>query len=97
MSDPVLLDRLDRVALLTIDRADKLNALDEQVGASTLRILAELEDDAGIGCLVVTGAGDRAFVAGADIQEFEGRSPLEQRGAMRFPRIFDVMASFASR
>jgi enoyl-CoA hydratase len=94
MPDPVLLETHDRVALLTVDRPDKLNALNDGVGEATLRLLAELEEDAGVGCLVITGAGDRAFVAGADIQEFEGRSPLEQRRAMRFPRIFDVMATF---
>ena len=44
--------------------------------------------------MVITGAGDKSFVAGADISEFEGRSPFDQREAMRFPRVFDVMASF---
>src|SRR4029079_1992809 len=42
----------------------------------------------------VTGAGEKAFIAGADISEFAGRSPMDQREAMRFPRLYDVMSSF---
>jgi enoyl-CoA hydratase len=82
------------VALLTINRPEKLNALDQAVEAAMLRHVQELEGDPSIGCLVVTGAGEKSFVAGADISEFEGRSPLEQREAMSFPRVFDVMADF---
>jgi enoyl-CoA hydratase len=50
-------------------------------------------DDA-IGVVVVTGAGEKAFIAGADIGEFAGRSPFDQREAMASPRIFDAMASY---
>ncbi len=56
--------------------------------------LDELAEDDGIGVVVITGAGEKSFVAGADIAEFEGRSPFDQRDAMRSPRIFDAMASF---
>jgi enoyl-CoA hydratase len=44
--------------------------------------------------VVITGAGEKAFIAGADIGEFAGRTPFDQRWAMRSPRIFDVMATF---
>jgi enoyl-CoA hydratase len=95
MSEPaVLLRREGRVATLTVNRPDKLNALNAQVELEMAARLRELEHDDGIGCLVVTGAGDRAFVAGADISEFAGRTPLEQRQAMRIPRVFDVMGAF---
>ena len=47
-----------------------------------------------MGVVVITGAGEKSFIAGADIGEFAGRTPFDQRHAMRSPRIFDVMASF---
>jgi enoyl-CoA hydratase len=95
MSEPaVLLRREGRLAYLTINRPDKLNALNELVEREMAARLRELVHDASVGCLILTGAGERAFVAGADISEFAGRTPLDQRQAMTFPRIFDAMAAF---
>ena len=94
MEPAVLLDREGRVAILTINRPDKLNALNEQVRHEALAHLEEIQNDDSIGCVVITGSGEKSFIAGADIGEFEGRSPFDQREAMRFPRIFDAMASF---
>ncbi len=94
MSDIVLMERDGRVAILTFNRPDKLNALSEAVRQQTLEYLAEIEKDDSIGVVVLTGAGEKAFVAGADISEFEGRSPFDQREAMASPRIFDVMGTF---
>jgi enoyl-CoA hydratase len=93
-SDVILEEREGRVAVLTINRPDKLNALNQAVRDRMLEILERLETDDEIGCIVITGAGEKSFVAGADIGEFEGRSPFDQRHAMRSPRIFDVMAEF---
>ena len=94
MSDTVLKELEGRVALLTINRPDKLNALNQQVRDDMLALLDEIEADDAVGAVVVTGAGEKSFVAGADIGEFAGRTPFDQRQAMRSPRIFDVMASF---
>jgi enoyl-CoA hydratase len=94
MADTVLVEKTDRVAILTINRPDKMNALSDEVRDDLLAVLAGLEQDAGIGVVVITGAGEKAFIAGADIGEFAGRSPFDQRWAMRSPRIFDVMATF---
>ncbi len=94
MSRVVLSEREGRVAILTIHRPDKLNALSEQVRVELLEELAEIENDAGVGVVVITGSGEKSFIAGADIAEFAGRTPFDQRWAMRSPRIFDVMASF---
>jgi len=94
MEPAVLLEREGRVAILTINRPKKLNALNEQVRNESLAHLEALQEDDSIGCVVITGAGEKSFIAGADIGEFEGRSPFDQREAMRFPRVFDVMANF---
>ncbi len=94
MADIVLMEREGRVAILTVNRPDKLNALSQQVRDEMIAHLDAIEHDDGIGVVVITGAGEKAFIAGADIAEFEGRSPFDQRQAMASPRIFDVMASF---
>ncbi|MDP9134390.1 MAG: enoyl-CoA hydratase-related protein [Actinomycetota bacterium] len=94
MTSTVLSDREGRVAILTINRPDKLNALNDQVRDELLEKLAEIADDDAVGVVVITGAGEKSFIAGADISEFAGRSPFDQRHAMRSPRIFDIMASF---
>jgi enoyl-CoA hydratase len=94
MSATVLCEQEGRVAVLTINRPDKMNALSEQVRAEMLAHLDRIATDDGVGVVVITGAGDKAFIAGADISEFEGRSPFDQRHAMRSPRVFDVMATY---
>lgn len=90
----VLEEREGRVCVLTINRPEKLNALNEEVRGAVLAALDRLASDDSVGVVVLTGAGDKSFVAGADISEFDGRSPLDQRHAMRSPRIFDAMAAF---
>jgi len=94
MSDTILMEREGRVAILTVNRPDKLNALNDQVREDMLAALAQIESDDGVGVVVITGAGEKSFIAGADISEFAGRSPFDQRHAMRSPRIFDIMSSF---
>lgn len=94
MSDTVLREQEGRVAILTINRPDKLNALNQAVRDEMLMALEAIESDDSVGAVVITGAGEKSFIAGADIGEFEGRSPFDQRDAMRSPRVFDVMATF---
>jgi enoyl-CoA hydratase len=94
MTQAVLREDAGRVAILTVNRPDKLNALNQQVRDEMLAHLGAIETDDGIGAVVVTGSGEKSFIAGADIGEFEGRSPFDQREAMASPRVFDIMASF---
>jgi len=94
MPETLLVEREGRVAILTLNRPDKLNALNDQVREDMLAALAAIEKDDAVGVVVITGAGEKSFIAGADIGEFAGRTPFDQRHAMRSPRIFDVMASF---
>ena len=94
MSEAMLREQVGRVAVLTINRPDKLNALNQQVRDDALAHLTDIETDDDTGVVVITGAGEKSFVAGADIGEFEGRSPFDQRHAMRSPRIFDIMSGY---
>jgi len=94
MSETILMEWEGRVAILTVNRPDKLNALNDQVRIDLLAALAGIEHDDGIGAVVITGAGEKSFIAGADIGEFAGRSPFDQLEAMRSPRIFDIRGSF---
>lgn len=93
-TETILMEREGRVAILTVNRPDKLNALNDQVREDMLAALAQIESDDSVGVVVITGAGEKSFIAGADISEFAGRSPFDQRHAMRSPRIFDIMSSF---
>lgn len=67
----VRLEIEDSIATLTIDRQDKLNALNAQVVAELADAAQEVRITQNVRCLVVTGAGEKAFVAGADIAEME--------------------------
>ncbi|HEY0023796.1 MAG TPA: enoyl-CoA hydratase-related protein [Longimicrobium sp.] len=88
------IERDGAVAIVTIDRPEKRNALSAQVRAELIAVLDALRDDDAVRVLVVTGAGDKAFVAGADIGEFAQRTPLEQRAAMTGRRVFDEVAAY---
>lgn len=70
MTDPVLFEVRDNVALLTLNRPDKLNALNYETNDLLLSLLDRIEDDGGIRAVILTGAGDQAFSAGGDIYEF---------------------------
>jgi enoyl-CoA hydratase len=68
-----------RVATVTINRPDVLNALNTALLEELLATLTDLGADPGVGALVLTGEGDRSFIAGADIKEMAGKTPLEAR------------------
>lgn len=70
------LELADGLATLTIDRADKLNALNAEVIGELGTALRALADDDAVRGLIVTGAGAKAFVAGADIGELSRMGPL---------------------
>ena len=62
-------DQVDRVAILTLNRPEVLNALSLKLSREVDAFLTEAEADDGIGAVIITGAGERAFSAGADIHE----------------------------
>lgn len=82
--DYVSVESLDNnVAVLTIDRQDKLNALNPQVVEEIGQSLLEIEAE-GPPAIIVTGAGEKAFVAGADIAAMNDMDPLQ---AKRFAEV----------
>lgn len=70
-------DVTGHVARVTIDRPDRMNAVDAATEAELSRIWALVEASDDIRCVVLTGAGDRAFSAGADMKASNGLSGLE--------------------
>jgi len=68
MSQGLRIDTRGSVRVLTIDRPERANALDPATREALARAVAEAGADASVGALVVTGAGERAFCAGADIK-----------------------------
>ena len=65
----IKIDQVDRVAIITLDRPEVLNALNFQLVSELDQAISEMEDDDGVGAIILTGSGERAFSAGADIHE----------------------------
>ena len=67
--ETILVEREDGVGIITLNRPESLNAMNRQLGAELHDAVQTLDADDQIGCLVVTGAGEKAFSAGGDIKE----------------------------
>ena len=95
MSDVLLIEKLDgHVALLTINRPEKLNALNSEVRSALLAALDEFRTDDDVRVVVLTGAGEKAFIAGADIGEFKDARPTQQYRSMQSGNIYSAMEAF---
>src|SRR5262249_1505429 len=92
--ETILVERRDRVALITINRPEKRNALNIQTRAEGAAVLDELRNDDSVRVVVFTGAGDKAFIAGADIAEFANRTAVAQRDVMLERSLFNAIDSF---
>ncbi len=92
--ETLLVERRDRVALITINRPEKRNALNIRTRQEGAVALEELREDEGVRVVIVTGAGDKAFVAGADIGEFAGRTAITQRDVMTGRSLFTAIDTF---
>ena len=73
----IIFEQKGRVAILTINRPEKRNALNLATRKEIAQVLDTVSADPGVGVLVLAGAGDKAFVAGSDLNEFGRMSPLE--------------------
>ncbi len=91
----VRLDRLDQVLRITVDRPEARNAINSELLSELTEALAESAADPEARAVVITGAGDRAFIAGADIREMIRKSPAEgrefARQGHRLTRIIEEM------
>lgn len=77
-NDTILIDReADGIAVITVNRPDKLNALNAGTVRQLDRVLREARDDESIRVIILTGAGEKAFVAGADIGELSRMGPID--------------------
>jgi enoyl-CoA hydratase/carnithine racemase len=83
--ESIVSERRDGVALITLNRPDKLNALSYGLMRELDDELTRLEEDDAVRAVVLTGAGDKAFSAGADIHEMADLAPaqLAERQAFR--------------
>ncbi|MGD0433552.1 MAG: enoyl-CoA hydratase/isomerase family protein [Acetobacteraceae bacterium] len=93
----ILLEREDGVGIVTLNRPEKLNAMNRKLGAELGDAVRQLNADDGIGCIVVTGSGEKAFSAGGDIQEQlndDKRYTQEELDRMGNPRrSYEIAAS----
>src|SRR4051812_47688075 len=92
--ETITLERRGKVAVLTINRPDKLNALNHKVHEEAVAALDELRKDDTVRVLVITGPGEKSFVAGADISEFEGQTPVTQRDSFHERSLFNSVDTF---
>lgn len=92
----VLVDsRDDHIAVVTLNRPDKLNALNADMRRSLREAFDALAEDDDVRAVVIHGAGEKAFVAGADVTEFAARTPEEQRAVYSGRRIYETIADFS--
>jgi len=92
MFDNLQLGREGRTALVTINRPQVLNALNGQTLAELGRATDELRQDADVRVVIITGSGEKAFVAGADISELTSLTAAQaQEHALLGQRVFDAI------
>jgi enoyl-CoA hydratase len=99
MAEPVVLvEKTEGVAILTLNRPEQLNAMNAQLSAELREAVARATDDDEVGCIVITGAGTRAFSAGGDIHEQREddrrytQAQLDARNAVRARGSYEIGA-----
>ncbi len=75
----IKVERREKVLIITIDRPEARNALNTEVLGELLEAVSAASADGEARAVIVTGAGDRAFISGADIKEMSTKSPQEAR------------------
>ena len=73
----ILVQREERIGIVTLNRPKELNALSTHVVSELASALEDFDRDDTIGCIIITGAGEKAFAAGADIKEMADKTPVE--------------------
>jgi enoyl-CoA hydratase len=98
MGDYILVEKTQGVAILTMNRPEQLNAMNAQLSAELHDAVQRMSADDEVGCIVITGAGNRAFSAGGDIHEQREddrkytQPELDARGAVRARGSYEIGA-----
>jgi enoyl-CoA hydratase/carnithine racemase len=98
MADCVLIEKSEGVAILTMNRPEQLNAMNHQLSSELHDAVVRMSADDEIGCIVITGAGTRAFSAGGDIHEQRendqkySQDELDRRNAARSRGSYEIAA-----
>lgn len=92
--ETISIEKRGGVAVFTINRPEKLNALSSVVHREGVEALDELRRDSEVRVVVITGAGEKSFIAGADIGEFAGETPVSQRNTFLERSLFNSVDSF---
>lgn len=92
--ETITVEKHGAVAVLTINRPDKLNALSSQVHKDGVNALDELKGDSEVRVVVLTGSGEKAFIAGADISEFADHTAITQRDQFHERTLFNTIDTF---
>lgn len=89
--ETLLVEREGAVAIVTVNRPDKLNALTVKMRTEGALLFSALGSDTEVRVIVLTGAGDKAFIAGADVSEFAGKTAIAQREVMLGQSLFSAI------
>ena len=92
--ETITVEKREKVALITINRPDKLNALSSKVHTEGVAALDELRKDESVRVVVITGTGEKSFIAGADISEFNDKTPVTQRNTFYEKTLFNSIDTF---
>src|SRR4030095_220187 len=98
MADYILVEKSEGVAILTLNRPEQLNAMNNQLSTELHAAVMEASADAEIGCIVITGSGNRAFSAGGDSDEQReadrprSQAELDARNAVRGRGSYEISA-----
>jgi enoyl-CoA hydratase len=91
-SDSLLLERDGAVAIITFNRPKVRNALNAETLDALHRTMLDLRSDESVRVVILTGGGDKAFAAGADINELAAQTPISGRAfALAGQRVFDAI------
>src|SRR5688572_1541053 len=90
--ETLLLEHADGIAVVTVNRPKVLNALNAQTLDELRRTVLALRGDESVRCVIITGAGEKAFVAGADINELAVQTPISGRAhALAGQHVLDLI------
>ncbi|MEE9151067.1 MAG: enoyl-CoA hydratase-related protein [Thermoplasmata archaeon] len=88
----VMVEKDNNIGIITVNRPQALNALNSETLSDLGTAFKALGDDAEVDVIIITGSGEKAFVAGADIKEMKDLSPMEARKFMHFGQsVFNVI------